>query len=285
METCPLSSSSLEGQRGPKICSYCARAAQQAALMPRSPSERALKQHDPLPIRKKSYFQRPLQGLSALLSSALLGTSPGSMQSGTANICIPEHGLGRGPVWSCHIFTALSRDLYHKLITHTSLHPEIKQVRDGIVACCHETAPRSQHCSMLRRENVLKLHGRGPTDAPADAVQPHQLEEPTSTKPASPPNSWEAQHPSGSALFHLLLARVSSQGRHICLLRGRETSLRSVNAPLGRTELGTSQSDAASLHLARTTVLPSGERGAGGQNNRSCEVSGLLLPQNSLHLT
>lgn len=96
-----------------------------------------------LPIRKEPNFQIPLQVLNALLSTALPGTSPGSVRSGTANICIPEHGMGRGPVWSCHIFTALSQELYHKLITHTSLHHEIKQVRDGIAACCHKTAPSS----------------------------------------------------------------------------------------------------------------------------------------------
>lgn len=268
-----------------KTCSCCARAAQQAALMPRSPSERALKQRDPPPTRKKSYFQTPLQGLNALLGSALLGTSPGSTQSGTANICTPEHRPGRGPVGSCHIFTALSQDLYHKLITHTSLHPEIKQVRDGIAACCHETAPSSQHRSMLRGENMLKLRGRGPTHAPSDAAQPDRLREPTSTKPASPPNSWEAQHPSGPTRFPSLTARVSPKGSHISLLRGRETPLRRANAPLGRTELGTSRSGAASLHPARATVLPSGEGGAGGQNNSGCEVSGLLLPPNSSYLT
>lgn len=135
----------MEGQGGSRTHDCCARATQQAALMPcflpfrQSPKA----SQTSLSIRKEPHFQMPLQVLNALLGTALAGSSPGSVQSGTANICIPEHGLRQGPVWSCHFFTALSQELYHKLITHTSLHHEIKQVRHGIAACCHKTAPSS----------------------------------------------------------------------------------------------------------------------------------------------
>lgn len=139
----------------------------------------------------KLHFPSERKQISKYLCKALLGEVLLGPSTSSANICIPE--LGLRPGWSCHIFAALSQELYHKLITHTSLHHEIKQVGDGSAACCHSTAPSSLGCSLLGRQNMWmeKTHICSPcccSARPAQETQQHKGK-------ASPAVPLEAQHP------------------------------------------------------------------------------------------